>query len=663
MKPAAVGRLLPSIAFALFCAGFASAEVTGDATAKASVDIHRNAIGRLTSVGNPQTRTFHEYDELGRDVGTLYVHDGQAYRFTSQYGYPQTAAGPGTVVVKQIFPDGEEVSYSYDTASNQIAVRSTFAGATENIVTDVRKTARGKMASISFANGTVTTFEYEDTGHLRLRRIRTVNAAGAVIQDFSYTYDGNGNVTGTTNGVRADQSITLDYDSLDQLTNVFDSGGNVLETYEYDPIGNLIRKGPLVQEYDPARPHALVKSGGTAYGYDPNGNVITAGAMTIEWNSQNMPVAVTAGGSAVTRKSYVDGSLWKKEEQGVTTYYLPSMRVENGVFRKYYGDFAERTEGSGDRRLRFYHADHLGSSSAMTDHTGAPIRRVSYFPWGQDRGVDATFTPKLQFNFKEKDATGFYDYGARLYNPVTGRWLSPDASIADGLNRYSYARNNPWSKIDPSGNRSCCEDEQDPNRRVATPDELPNETLERIDDGTALIDEYLNEVEGWTSLDAWLTRIPRFYIDEGSLTSYRQSLSYTETDRHLSSLIDDAIKARDGMSKINGASGMWIPINSKPVLYFGTGDGDAARLFAKAKKYDANVVGFVGSDATDRDIYLASANAFRKTLEAGGTVIMDLRESGGKYWVYEATLTRRFARICGECAKHIVFLTPSKAEN
>src|SRR5262249_604774 len=113
-------------------------------------------------------------------------------------------------------------------------------------------------------------------------------------------------------------------------------------------------------------------------------------------------------------------SLWKKVEQGVTTYYLPSMRIENGVARKYYGTFAERQEG-GDRQLRFYHPDHLGSSSVMTDQGGAVIRRGSYFPWGQDRGVDGTFTPKLQFNFKEKEATGFYDYGARLYDSVTGR--------------------------------------------------------------------------------------------------------------------------------------------------------------------------------------------------------------------------------------------------
>jgi RHS repeat-associated protein len=89
----------------------------------------------------------------------------------------------------------------------------------------------------------------------------------------------------------------------------------------------------------------------------------------------------------------------------------------------------------------------------MTDKQGAEIRRASYFPWGQDRGVEG-YRPKREFNFKERDAQGFYDFGARIYNPITGRWLSPDTSIKDGLNRYAYARNNPWTHTDPTGHNT-----------------------------------------------------------------------------------------------------------------------------------------------------------------------------------------------------------------
>jgi RHS repeat-associated protein len=58
---------------------------------------------------------------------------------------------------------------------------------------------------------------------------------------------------------------------------------------------------------------------------------------------------------------------------------------------------------------------------------------------------------------EDDDELGFYNYGARLYDPVLGKFLSPD-SIAQApddpqtLNRYSYARNNPIIYIDPEGN-------------------------------------------------------------------------------------------------------------------------------------------------------------------------------------------------------------------
>jgi RHS repeat-associated protein len=427
-------------------------------TASAQVDITVNQKERLTSVGNGLTRTFYQYDALGRNVATQYEQDGQARLFTSTYGYPQNSqstTGPGMVVLRQTLPDGEQVSYTYDVAAMQVGVRSTMGGVTEDVLRDVQRNERGQVTRVSLGNGVVTTFSYDETGNLLLVRSLSVNAGGQTIQDYTYAYDSNANVTGTSDGVRPDQSVTLDYDSLDQLTTFKNSAGNVIEQYDYDEIGNLRQKGALTQTYNAGgRPHALLSSGGVVYSYDANGNVTGIGSSTqIDWNVENMPVKITAG-ALITEKSFVGESLWKKVEQGVTTYYLPSMRIENGVARKYYGGFAERLEQPGNRQLRFYHPDHLGSSAVMTDGSGAVIRRASYFPWGQDRGVDGTFTPKLQFNFKEKEANGFYDYGARLYNPGTGRWLSPDTVLADGLNRYAYARNNPWTRVDPTGHAS-----------------------------------------------------------------------------------------------------------------------------------------------------------------------------------------------------------------
>jgi RHS repeat-associated protein len=142
------------------------------------------------------------------------------------------------------------------------------------------------------------------------------------------------------------------------------------------------------------------------------------------------------------------------------------MRVENGLNRKYFGRFAERdisdktgcTVNPTFGCLKFYHGDHLGSSTLVTSAAGAVVHRQAYKPYGEDLVSPApgAFTPTYQFTFKEKEAdgSGFYDFGARLYNPAIGRFLSADDSTDDGLNRYAYVRNNPLHYVDPTGHGS-----------------------------------------------------------------------------------------------------------------------------------------------------------------------------------------------------------------
>jgi hypothetical protein len=53
-----------------------------------------------------------------------------------------------------------------------------------------------------------------------------------------------------------------------------------------------------------------------------------------------------------------------------------------------------------------------------------------------------------------------YDFGARLYNPCTGRFFSADTSTADGFNRYTFVSNNPLRHRDPSGHQQLCRVEE-----------------------------------------------------------------------------------------------------------------------------------------------------------------------------------------------------------
>ena len=429
---------------------------TASPASAASIDTTSNQKGRLTSIGNGQMRRFFEYDALGRPARAEHALDGTPYVSATTYGYPQnpdTTAGPGTVPRTLTLPDGERVLYGYDASGAQRMVSSTRPGAVtaDAIVADMRRNARGQTVSVTYGNGVVTAHVYRDATDLRLERIQTTAPGLGIVQDYVYGFDADGNVTSLADGVVPSFSATYGYDTLDQLVSMTSNGSSF--SYQYDSTGNLTVKEGAVQTYGGAGrgPHALAAAGGVTFAYDFNGNVASSTAgLALEWNSENMATRATVGGVERNRKSFLGEELWKKVEGGVTTLYLPGVRVENGQHRKFFGMMAER---SPDGTLKFYHGDHLGSSTVVTDSSRVVVNRIAYMPFGEDRGPrGGSFVPRYQFNFKEKDATGFYDYGARLYNPATGRWLSAD-SMMDGPSRYAYVSNNPLGSTDPTGHQ------------------------------------------------------------------------------------------------------------------------------------------------------------------------------------------------------------------
>ncbi len=109
----------------------------------------------------------------------------------------------------------------------------------------------------------------------------------------------------------------------------------------------------------------------------------------------------------------------------------------------------------------YYHKDHLGSSSYITDLGGEVIQQVEYIPFGEvflEKTADKPDSIKWQtpylFNGKELDEeTGLYYYGARYYDPRVSIWLSVDplAEKYPSLSPYNYCANNPIKFIDPDG--------------------------------------------------------------------------------------------------------------------------------------------------------------------------------------------------------------------
>jgi RHS repeat-associated protein len=122
-------------------------------------------------------------------------------------------------------------------------------------------------------------------------------------------------------------------------------------------------------------------------------------------------------------------------------------------------------------RVRYYHQDHLGSSSVMTDATGSLVEEAAYYPFGMPRNEHRVRQVEEYYGFTQKERdreSGLHYFEARFMSAAASRFISPDPKYlnpdrlsADNLtgflrlpgkgNLYAYALNNPVRYADPTG--------------------------------------------------------------------------------------------------------------------------------------------------------------------------------------------------------------------
>ena len=105
----------------------------------------------------------------------------------------------------------------------------------------------------------------------------------------------------------------------------------------------------------------------------------------------------------------------------------------------------------------FYHSDHLGSASWITDNGGIAVQHLQYLPYGE-RYVDqraSGYHERFTFTGKERDEeTGYGYFGARyMDHELMTMWLSVDpmADKYPNISPYAYCAWNPVKLIDPDG--------------------------------------------------------------------------------------------------------------------------------------------------------------------------------------------------------------------
>lgn len=220
-------------------------------------------------------------------------------------------------------------------------------------------------------------------------------------------------------------------------------------------------------DHEAKQPHAPTKIGNRTFTYDANGNQTgwentqNATNRVIRWDEENRISTITDNGhtSYYVYDAGGERSL-KRTAQGETFYVNPYFVIREGeVASKHFFAGSQRiatkltkqesqtvhSKGGNDKPAKiiyekeqyFYHPDHLGSSSFVTDEKGEVYEHLEYFPYGEAFAHEHSNTKVTPYRFTGKEldeVTGLYYYGARYYDPRTSVWQSPDPILDKYMN-------------------------------------------------------------------------------------------------------------------------------------------------------------------------------------------------------------------------------------
>ncbi len=150
-----------------------------------------------------------------------------------------------------------------------------------------------------------------------------------------------------------------------------------------------------------------------------------------------------------------DDEIIRTPIEGSPKLLKPSLTIEISSFVGKMAYYATHNDSEPD--VYYYHSDHLGSASWITDASGRAVQHLQYLPYGE-RFVDqrvSGYNERFTFTGKERDEeTGYGYFGARyMDHELTTMWLSVDpmADKYPGISPYAYCAWNPVKLVDPDG--------------------------------------------------------------------------------------------------------------------------------------------------------------------------------------------------------------------
>ena len=301
----------------------------------------------------------------------------------------------------------------------------------------------------------------------------------STVRGYKFTYDGLDRMLNATYGETA--GISTNANRFSENVTGYDKNGNIkglqrygqLSSAAYGMIDNLTLtlNGNQLNRVDDAVAASTYnggfefKNGANAadeYSYDANGNLtkdLNKGISGITYNFLNLPNAVTfSDGSTITYTYGADGTklrtVHKIGSTTTTTDYCGNVIYENGVQKLLLTEEGYITLS--DSKYHYYLKDHQGNNRVVISQSGTVEETSHYYPFGGVFASAGNVQP-YKYNGKELDTKkglNWYDYGARHYDAVLGRFITVDALYDKHfkVSPYVYCGNEPVGRIDPDGN-------------------------------------------------------------------------------------------------------------------------------------------------------------------------------------------------------------------
>ncbi|MFF1452609.1 RHS repeat-associated core domain-containing protein [Streptomyces sp. NPDC058274] len=464
--------------------------LAGDYTTSLTYD----AADHVTSVTYPQAGHLD-----AETVTTAYDEYGHPSRLTSSLG--------STVYVDKTAYDAYgrlgERDYGAASGGNGIQAKRQYTYDDNNGTRWLKSIATTTSIHDLVSEAQKDSYTYDLTGKLTELREQ---ASGQTAQSQCFQYDDQSRLTlaytHTTAGICADTTkTTSDFRGTTpyQTAYTYDRLGNLQSVSDTDSANNTVTRDYLYPGYDDSgtwtaanadQPHGVRKvnkiSAGTTttagtYTYYSDGSMkqrVEAGTTTdYTWTKLGQLATVKStktSGSDLTRYAYDgDGSLLVRTTPHETVAYLGGTELHttdgtNITGTRYYTVGAttvamRTTDGntSSNGKVTYLMGDTQASTQLAVDAASGASTRRRYTPFGDERsGTLPTGTDRGFLGKSEDTSTGLSLLGARAYDPVLGRFLSPDPINTpyspQNLSSYSYSDNNPISYSDPSGLHLAC---------------------------------------------------------------------------------------------------------------------------------------------------------------------------------------------------------------